>query len=578
MSINHRNNKLSFIQTIRVVILVILTGCSALFAVSSSFHLSSIFQSVQVDTRETAIVSNVTTTSSATTTTTSTSSVEWDTWLSRTPGCFELHNVCHSANRWFYLPRNFNFTSGMQLRLQQPQQQQQVVVRLDSDPKLLSYRHMGYRNEITIDHLPSTVNFHKLRCIDAPLPHHIILFSAYNNMLGEFYDRALVSFWRSMSFFLPPNQTLADDNYFAALDAFLRQTQLYLHLDDPASRLLESHHVFSGVFRAHPLLDLTVLLHSTGCECLPRVAFCGYKKKKQYKRSEKSQRSMTGTTVLIPTDEYFTEWIDGGDLADKSPTIYADLQNVIRQRLISDNPFVQRDIETYRRMILSRYNNNTKRDLSQWKIVGLTQRSGRRIWRNLTNILEYMQDELIRDRIIVVEINVEGHDWNPHNHMVRHAALDGLVGIHGAQLTEAIWMKPGSLVVELLPYIPPGRWGNWVQTTHQPTPLGRIFKGTRLQHVGYPLDATSAPYCHMLNVTDCWEEDTMRWDMRDFRVDPEPVTRIVQKMMSMARDPESMLCEDYLKQAGHEFVLYNVNCRTSAQLPTQPNQFYWKEE
>lgn len=463
----------------------------------------------------------------------------------------------------------------------QQQQQQQVVVHLDSDGEELPYRRMGYRNEITIDHLPPTVDFHKLRCMDAPLPHHIILFSAYNNMLGEFYDRALVSFWRSMSFLLPPNQTIADDNYFSTWDTFLGQTQLYLHLDDPAPRLLESHHVFSGVFRAHPLLDLTALLHSTGCECLPKVAFCGYKKKKkkELKRSKTSPRATVETVALWPTDEYFTEWIYGGDLADNNgPTAYADLQNVIRQRLIFDNPFVQRDMETYRRMILSRFHRHTKRDPSQWKIVGLTQRSGRRIWRNLTNVLEYMQDELIRDKIIVVEINVEGHDWNPHNHMVRHAALDGLVGIHGAQLTEAIWMKPGSLVVELLPYIPAGRWGDWVKTTHQPTPLGRIFKGTQLQHVGYPLNATSAPYCHMLKVADCWEEDTMRWDKRDFRVDPEPVTRMVQKMMSMARDPAAMLCEDYLTQAGHDFVLYNVNCRTNPQLPTQPHQFYWQSK
>jgi hypothetical protein len=37
-------------------------------------------------------------------------------------------------------------------------------------------------------------------------------------------------------------------------------------------------------------------------------------------------------------------------------------------------------------------------------------------------------------------------------HAVAHGALNALIGVHGSQLTESLFMKTGSLLVEFLPY------------------------------------------------------------------------------------------------------------------------------
>jgi hypothetical protein len=202
-------------------------------------------------------------------------------------------------------------------------------------------------------------------------------------------------------------------------------------------------------------------------------------------------------------------------------------------------------------------------DESEYKIVGLTQRSGRRRWLHLDELIEECNRRWsYQSKTVCVEINLEtGHINTTELQKLWHASMDAIVGIHGAQLTHAVWMRPGSLVVEMLPWVMDGltmgKWTKYVHTckvfffsilsvliphknniingyhydilhylsppnshsayslTHSltyllitysslvlfsitDTPLGAIFENTNLVHVGLPLDASSASHIKCL--------------------------------------------------------------------------------
>jgi hypothetical protein len=156
--------------------------------------------------------------------------------------------------------------------------------------------------------------------------------------------------------------------------------------------------------------------------------------------------------------------------------------------------------------------------------------------------------------------------------------FSALIGIHGAQLTEAVWMKPGSLVVEFLPWVHPKmKIGWWTRTVKQVTPLGAIFSGTDLNHVGFPLQRQSAPYCQeWLNSTaetQCWRDNY--WDSRDFEGTGKSIIDVVT-MLFVANPTEN--CTEYQELAADKYVLYNIQCKTrNAKVPS-PHHFFWKQD
>lgn len=136
-------------------------------------------------------------------------------------------------------------------------------------------------------------------------------------------------------------------------------------------------------------------------------------------------------------------------------------------------------------------------------------------------------------------------------------------------------MKPGSFVVELLPYIPEGiAVGDWAKLTTKPTPLGVIFDETNLQHIGVPLQRDSAPYCYDDEKDDlkCWRMGHNPWDERDFLFPDDKVEMIIRPFLL----GELETCEDYTAQARDKYVLYNVNCKGEGEEKVTPHHFYWK--
>ena len=264
------------------------------------------------------------------------------------------------------------------------------------------------------------------------------------------------------------------------------------------------------------------------------------------------------------------------------PAIFRAARNFIRQRVMLNNPFVQQDTDQARQEFLKE-RGVKESSYDDWKIVGLTQRTGRRKWLNIQESLQMCEDKLKAQKILCVIVNVEDPGFTPTAHVVVHGMLDALIGIHGPQLTDALWMKPGSLVVEILPYLPQTvTYGSWTRSVETPTPLGLIYMGTDLYHVGLPLDWRSVPQCSNKRggqFTECVRRK--KWDSRDFDVPVDDVHDVLRNFVDGQRPHD---CATQRQRAGDDrFVLYNALCNDGDDENDGGNglshhYFYWKQK
>ena len=452
---------------------------------------------------------------------------EWNS-NRHTTKCAVLEDICHSSQRWFRRPGS-------------PQPSQEIVL-----DKLFTSNN-GYPATIKIE----TSIDDNLTCTESTIANHFVLFGSFAHMLGEFYMRVLLGFYQLLS---ELNSTRTD------ADAFKEHTQLYLHLNEPSKTILDSHTVFTEIFRGgRPLLDFKDLLHATECQCKKRLILCGYDQRKGGKQ-----------TIIYP----------GGALhSDRWPQApLKELRNDLRQKVILSNPLVQEQIKNGRKEILL-FHNVTVSEWKDWSIVGLAQRKLRRKWKGLKNVTKYCNLMLRKYNSVCVKVYVDDETSNPFWQVIRHGVLDVLIGIHGAQMTEALWMKPGALVVELLPFVPKERIvGSWTRTTDAPTPLGVIYHNTDLNHIGYPLNQTSltdnCSKASLDEVNECYGKGP-RWDNRDFRVAAYVVTEAVRRFHS---NETSTLCQNWQNKSAGEYVLYSINCRDSPDEEIFPHHYYWPKE
>jgi hypothetical protein len=142
--------------------------------------------------------------------------------------------------------------------------------------------------------------------------------------------------------------------------------------------------------------------------------------------------------------------------------------------------------------------------LDQYTLVGLSQRGQRRRWLNMDEVLHRCYKHFLQYKLVCVEINLDGkqqekfengmHNSHDFKDVIFHGGLNALIGIHGSQQTNAVYLPAGGYVLELLPYLY-GSWGTWTQTTSSPTPNGIMTNETSLIHLGYPLGPDSGVDC-----------------------------------------------------------------------------------
>jgi hypothetical protein len=450
--------------------------------------------------------------------------------------CTFVENVCHSSGRWWYdekdrLARQPEFTLRTELR-GAPGYPETINVRA-SDDKRMSNRTCPY----------------------SPTPNHLVLHGMHNHKMEQFYVRVLAGLSELV-------RTQVDD-----MVDFLQQTQLYLHLYEKNDKpIQDSHYIFTDAFRARQLHDFKSLLDASGCMCHKRLILCGYEEKDDGKDDGKKEEKMIvpGEGLLQPDKAW-------------GPEAYQTLRQTTLRQVILGNHHMQADIKEYRRKAL--WEKKVKDDLDEWKVIGLAQRNegSPRRWANLKRNKDGCNHFMKRHKIICAEVNIEDKKIShPYQQAVMHGALDGLIGIHGAELTEAVWMKPGSLVVEFLPWLHPEvNESKSVRSVKEVTPLGVIFSESDLNHVGFPLDRASAPFCEGqdTNETKCWQDHP--WDSREFVGTDESIVDALT--MFLVANPAKN-CAEYQELATDKYVLYNIHCKTGNETVPSLQHFFWEKD
>jgi hypothetical protein len=112
-------------------------------------------------------------------------------------------------------------------------------------------------------------------------------------------------------------------------------------------------------------------------------------------------------------------------------------------------------IQRYKRIILIEMglvSNNTI-DTDGWKFVGFARRKSRRLWLNIDDVISMCNGTFGEHKVACVIVDVEEAE-SPEEQLIMHRSLDGLIGVHGAQLTQGVLLPTHGYILELLPWIP----------------------------------------------------------------------------------------------------------------------------
>eukprot|EP00985_Skeletonema_marinoi_P028682 scaffold25693_cov229-Skeletonema_marinoi.AAC.2 len=294
----------------------------------------------------------------------------------------------------------------------------------------------------------------------------------------------------------------------------------------------------------------------------------------------------------------YTLWSSGTVAEHKKDTIncnrgekcqgYANLRSLMSSNFVKHYPSLIDDIVKFRREALlakSLISDDYSGDTKEWLVVGLTQRTYRRAWLNLPTVMKQCNTKLNGRRVIFIEVNVEDTS-SPYEQLILHRSLDVMIGVHGAQLTQAVVLPPHAHVLEILPWVPSYIRGNWVTRRDAPTPLGIIYHNTDLNHAGYSLDRSSTDLCVGVGEVgseeekDCFlgQRKIFIWDNRDFNVEPEVIIQYIEKLVLFMRDDEmGKLCAEVKDRLDERFVLYNVWCADEEEESTLSVSHYYAE-
>lgn len=408
-----------------------------------------------------------------------------------------------------------------------------------------------------------------------------------------------------------------------SLRPWQQNIQFYVHLSHGDQALYDGHKLLlSGMLSRNDSAEVKAAVdlftpHSLDenaddddCDCYNKMVFCGYaiyedSLEKESLSDDHSQVKDEPKDLTPDADVRYTLWSSSNTADDLDSRGYcgkgeismdlyscdewADLRYFLASNFINHYPSLKKDVIRFRRDILLKLqfiDNKYNGDTTEWKFVGLTQRSYRRSWINLPDIADECNAIHNKDsskKVACIEVNVE-KTASPYDQLVLHQSVDALVGVHGAQLTQAVLLPPHSHVLELLPWVTDYIRGKWVQTRHTPTvsdlcdwsvsflflmlscqPLGIIFHNTDLYHLGFSLDRDSVPLCEdevgSEEEKECFISKNNRmkfiWENRDFNVKSDTVIQFIEhSILSHNYD-----CSNITGTLDAKFVQYNVWCQ-----------------
>ncbi|KAL7518303.1 LOW QUALITY PROTEIN: hypothetical protein ACHAWX_003143 [Stephanocyclus meneghinianus] len=564
-------------------------------------------------------------------------------WWKYSDSCFEVDNICRfSRNRWFYYTNDGSSNAGESednapwqptFQLEYAPFNYRAGVYADTRIQInaqssnrVTWEELARGSECRVSSVPhhivlqSLFNSYKKVMIESSFIYSLMISLVYQDMIGEFYTRTMMYVHRLLTFTMAMKTTheSKDKAYRTSVhgSSLINATQFYVHIAfhkpilDAHKLLLSGIHFLpkpsnyttsNAIRSAKSAIDLVQPTNNDDCQCFQKLVFCGYDTYIQ--QPADANENQSGLTVQGNGEANYTlwpgRWVDSsGDEIEGvspcnpvSPTFtllpnvcqnYAKLKSFLLANIEATYSNIEENITDHRRDILQKqglisesYDGDTK----EWAIVGLTQRSSRRVWLNFSNAMDACKVNFLGSRtdqakVICVEVNVEDTK-SPHEQFLIHRSLDALIGVHGAQLTQGVFLRSGASVLELLPWVPDYLQGGWTARTSRPTPLGVIFHNTDLNHYGYSLDRRSVPLCQDVSPEHdkkcLMSEDIKRkfaWSERDFIVDISVVIQFIKKFVLGKKVP---VCKDLQAKAMEEFVLYNVWCRDDDEVGTGAN-------
>lgn len=312
-------------------------------------------------------------------------------------------------------------------------------------------------------------------------------------MIGEFYLRTMVDLHSLFSKEIG-NHTLSTQQ-----SSLSEETQYYVHIAYETKKLLDGHKLMlsgmnpitnlknddspsSSIRWAKSALDLFEPAEEGSCRCFQKLVFCGYNVT-YTQQNASANASATNEALSSDENSHYTLWpssfLDGSnnDVKGYSSSCepvsrlfaqrpfecqaFAKLKSYLLSNIESHYDDIDETIADYRRQILRErdlISKSYRGDTKEWVIVGLAQRSSRRVWLNLQDAIEECSINFIGShtnltKVVCIEVNVE-NTATPQEQFLLHRALDVLIGVHGAQMTQALFLPPRAHVLELLPWIP----------------------------------------------------------------------------------------------------------------------------
>ncbi|KAL3786976.1 hypothetical protein HJC23_005487 [Cyclotella cryptica] len=541
--------------------------------------------------------------------------------------CHVVENICRrpSEKHWFYFRDHESAGLNPKHLIGHPKQ------------PLLSYI-QGSRSRISMDIAsmhPNATWIKDQQCKMSPIENHVVLNGDHIHMMGEYIQRIVL-----------PLKHIMDD-YVAhstkkSRSEMGKEIQFYINFhQNEHQKVLPSHHLYmNGLPHGQDLqswsetLDPVYGISSPQCQCYTRLVFCGFQA--VYSAMEMNATNSTeNITMLQLSPDSTIPWNLNKHCANYiAPTealetedcqVWQDLRKSLIETYEEKNPNLSQDIHGYRIKLINKGRQyvhsdaNTNIDnVKDWKIIGLSQRKGRRMWLNINETLSHCNKQYNEKLLACVEVDVEDLPTNfvsagsnsPLSSMdeqfVLYRSIDALIGIHGSQLTQGILMPSNSVMVELFQWIPQhwgiSVWGDgWTNQKNHPTPMGIMWHNTDINEAGWCLPRESVPLCQ--NVSDLvmhnFSLDTdapskgyetqkggagatelehclqvlngndFRWDYRNFNVGLDMIEKFVKTFFHSrvnattdVLESDFPACSDLRRRGeGNGFVLYNVICK-----------------